>query len=79
MTVLQLWSDAHRETSVDIFVSDPFDFEAEYPRALCREIGAGVEVRFTSLPTLLEMKRRAGRPQDRIDIDNLLAKREPRS
>ena len=30
MQVLQLWSDAHRETPVDIFVTEPFPFEEEY-------------------------------------------------
>ncbi len=27
MQVLQFWSDAHRETSVDVFVHEPFPFE----------------------------------------------------
>jgi len=29
MQVLQLWSDRHRETSVDIFVHEFFPFEEE--------------------------------------------------
>jgi hypothetical protein len=34
MQVLQFWSDAHRETSVDVFVTEPFTFDEEYARAL---------------------------------------------
>lgn len=30
MQVLQLWSDYHRETSIDIFVQEPFPFDEEY-------------------------------------------------
>lgn len=71
MMVLQLWSDAHKETSVDIFVTEQFDFDAEYAKALRRDLGGGVDVRFTALDTLIEMKERAGRPEDRIDIENL--------
>ena len=34
MTVLNFWSEQHRDTPVDLFVTEPFDFEAEYGRAL---------------------------------------------
>jgi len=71
MTVLQFWSDAHRETSIDVFVSEPFEFDVEYDKALRRELAPGLEVRFTSLQTLIAMKQRAGRPQDLLDVENL--------
>jgi hypothetical protein len=29
MKVLQFWSDAHRETPIDMFVSEPFDFDQD--------------------------------------------------
>ena len=70
MQVLQFWSNAHRETPVDMFVTEPFDFEDEYRRALVKPLG-GTEVRFVSIPTLIRMKEAAGRPQDRIDIEYL--------
>jgi hypothetical protein len=70
MKVLQFWSDAHRETPVDVFVSEPFPFDDEYARALTKPLGA-IPVRFVSIPTLIRMKEAAGRPQDRIDIDHL--------
>ena len=70
MQVLQFWSDAHRETPVDMFVREPFDFEDEFRRALAKPLGK-TEVRFVTLPTLIRMKEAANRPQDRIDIEYL--------
>lgn len=70
MTVLNFWSERHRETPIDVFVTEPFDFDQEYARALIKPLGA-VAVRFVSIPTLIRMKETAGRPQDRIDIEYL--------
>ncbi|ULA64728.1 MAG: hypothetical protein LZF86_190021 [Nitrospira sp.] len=71
MQVLQLWSDRHRETSIDIFVHEPFPFEEEYAKALLKPLYGTIEVRFVSIPTLIVMKEVAGREQDRIDIEHL--------
>lgn len=71
MQVLQFWSDAHRETPVDVFVQEPFDFDPEYERALVKPLNGTLEVRFVCLATLLKMKGAAGRAQDRIDIEHL--------
>jgi uncharacterized nucleotidyltransferase DUF6036 len=70
MTVLNFWCDLHRETPVDVFVAEPFDFEQEYARALVKPLGS-VAVRFASIPSLIRMKEIAGRTQDRIDIEYL--------
>jgi hypothetical protein len=70
MTVLNFWSDRHRDTPVDIFVTEPFSFDEEYARALLKPLGV-VAVRFVSIPSLIRMKELAGRPQDRIDIEYL--------
>ena len=70
MQVLQFWCDAHKETPVDLFVTEPFDFDAESARALIKPLGS-VQVQFVSIPTLIRMKELAGRPQDTIDIDQL--------
>jgi hypothetical protein len=64
------WCDAHPDTPVDVFVTEPFDFDEEYARALVKPLGA-VAVRFVSIPSLIRMKEIAGRPQDKIDIDYL--------
>ncbi len=70
MTVLNFWSEVHRDMPIDVFVTEPFDFDVEYDRALVKPLGA-IAVRFVSIPTLIRMKELAGRPQDRIDIDYL--------
>ncbi|MBI4207049.1 MAG: hypothetical protein HY527_18660 [Betaproteobacteria bacterium] len=70
MQVLQFWSDAHRETPIDVFVSEPFDFDEEYRRALIKPLGS-IPVRFVSIPILIQMKERAGRPQDKVDVEHL--------
>ena len=71
MQVLQLRSDAHPETPIDIFATEPFPFEEEYQRALIKPLYGEIEVRFVSIPTLIHMKQLADRHQDRIDIENL--------
>ncbi len=71
MQVLQLWSDDHIETSIDIFVREPFEFDPEYANALIKPLYGAIEVRFVSIPTLIKMKEAAGREQDRIDIEHL--------
>ncbi len=70
MRVLEFYSDAHKETCVDVFAEEPFVFDDEYPRALVKGMGEE-EVRFVSLESLLKMKKAAGRPKDMADIDDL--------
>ena len=71
MIVLKLWSDEHRRTPIDIFVYEPFDFAGELLQSSLLEISAGILAPVVSLNTLLEMKKEADRPQDRIDIEEL--------
>jgi hypothetical protein len=71
MTVIGFHSDAHRETPVGIFATEPFDFAVEYDRALVEEVAPGVPVRIVRLETLLRLKQVAGRPQDLADIAEL--------
>lgn len=71
MKVLNFYSDRHRETTVDIFVAEPFDFEREYSVAMQGELAPGLSVRFVSLPTLIAMKEEANRPRDLDDIQHL--------
>lgn len=70
VTVLNFWCDRHRDTPVDVFVTEPFDFDEEYRRALVKPLGS-VAVRFVSIPSLIRMKEIAGRAQDKIDIEYL--------
>lgn len=71
MIVLKLWSDEHRRTPIDIFVYEPFDFREELKVAKQLEVYPDVLAPVVYLPTLLEMKRAASRPQDLIDIQEL--------
>lgn len=71
MRVLNFWSDEHRETPVDVFVTEPFPFEAEYERAIKRSLVGMDDVRFVSLRTLIEMKETAGRHKDLGDVEDL--------
>ncbi len=71
MRVLCMASNRHRETPLDIFISEPFDFDLEYESAMRGEIASGVEVRFATIPTLIAMKQEAGRERDMDDIRHL--------
>ncbi|HEY1661153.1 MAG TPA: hypothetical protein VGI03_01930 [Verrucomicrobiae bacterium] len=71
MTVLQMWSEAHRQTPVDIFITEPFDFDTEYKAALVEKLSSTLQVRFVSLRTLIKLKTKANRAEDKIDIKNL--------
>jgi hypothetical protein len=71
MMVLNLFSDAHRDTAIDIFVTEPFDFEAEFAAAPPLEVGPGASARFVTIRTLIDMKSRVGRPRDLDDVEHL--------
>ena len=71
MQVLQLYSDAHRETPIDVFVAEPFDFDSEYAEAMVKALPGVAPVRFVSIATLIRMKEAAGRPEDLLDAKYL--------
>ena len=71
MQVLNFHSDLHRPFTVDVFVSEPFDFEREYEAAMQGELALGLTVRFVSIPALIAMKQLANRPRDLDDIEHL--------
>ena len=71
MLVLKFWSDLHKETRLDVFVTEPFPFEAELRQAVPREVAPGLFAPVVGLETLLEMKRTANRLKDLADIDEL--------
>ena len=41
MMVLGFHSERHRDTPVDLFATEPFDFNAEYATALVEEVAPG--------------------------------------
>ena len=71
MLVLRFWSDSHRETPLDVFVYEPFDFDTEWTAAWWQEFAPDVKVPVIRLSALQQMKREAGRPQDLADLDEL--------
>lgn len=75
MKVLQFYSDSHRETPIDVFVIEPFNFEEEYQRAFSGTVEIPgqppVVARYVAIPALIAMKQAVGRPQDLDDIHHL--------
>jgi len=71
MLVLQLRSDRHRRTPVDVFVHEPFDFAVEYARAKWETLANGERAPVVCYESLLAMKKEAGRPKDLLDIEAL--------
>lgn len=71
MQVLGLWSDRHRETPIDVFVSEPFDFHAEYRSAYWGEMSPDLRIPFVQLDSLIGMKEAVDRPSDREDVRHL--------
>lgn len=71
MQVFCLVSDTYPDTTVDVFVTEPFAFEEEYQRADVYSIHSGVTARTVRPETLIAMKRLAGRDRDRDDIQHL--------
>ncbi len=72
MMVLNLYSDQHRETNIDMFATEPFDFDTEYKNAYVQELAPGLKLRVACLDSLIAMKRKAGRAKDLADIEQLL-------
>lgn len=71
MVVLNLWHARHHGITVDVFVDEPFDFDAEYAQALCEELLPGLPVRYPRLQALIDMKLKAGRERDLNDVKQL--------
>lgn len=71
MTVLAFHSEAHRDTPIDVFVREPFDFDSEHAQAMLAEVASGVVLRILRLESLVRMKQESGRPQDLADVAEL--------
>lgn len=63
---------------IDLFVDEPFDFEAAYSRAARVRLDA-VTATVIALEDLITLKRSTGRPRDLEDIQALTALKEGRS
>jgi len=72
LQVFSLWNESSGAFEVDLFVSEPFDFDAAYARAV-RVPLQSTEVPVVSQDDLIRLKRDAGRPADVEDIRALEA------
>ncbi len=55
---------------MDVFIDEPIAFGDLLASAVSKDLD-GMPVPIASIPHLIEMKRRAGRPRDLEDIDKL--------
>jgi hypothetical protein len=67
-----MWDPENSLRSVDLFVDNPIDFEELWARSEVLTL-TGTTVRVASIPDLIRMKKLAGRPVDRLDIEELQA------
>ncbi len=77
LTVFSAFSPAHAATEVDLFVENPFDFEQAFSRSERMEVAPETWATIVGLKDLIELKRHAGRPLDREDIEALQLLQRP--
>ena len=70
MVVLNFFRKSDDPLTVDLFVAEPFPFAAAYGKAEVSAVN-GVPFHFVDLRTLIDMKRKAGRPVDLEDVRHL--------
>ncbi len=75
LSVFSLWSPAHPTLEIDLFVSEPFDFDGVYARAL-RVPLERTEVTVIALEDLIALKKQAARPRDLEDVAALESLRQ---
>ncbi|MBC7979669.1 MAG: hypothetical protein H7Y36_03795 [Armatimonadetes bacterium] len=71
MLVLKLWSDSHRRTPINVFIREPFDFDAEWEKVIYTAMGDVAKIPILSYNALIRMKEEAGREKDLLDISAL--------
>jgi hypothetical protein len=71
MVVFPLWNPDAPTLIIDIFVKSPFDFDAEYKKAVWMHLDDDLEIPFVARDSLIRMKQEAGRPKDMDDIEHL--------
>jgi hypothetical protein len=69
MMVFQMYNDQTR-MSIDIFVQYPLDFDELWNQGTKINL-PGTSLRIASIDHLILMKRKASRPQDLLDVEQL--------
>jgi predicted nucleotidyltransferase len=72
LTVFSMWSSEFPATEIDLFVDEPFPFDAAYASGVEVELGT-TRVVVVSLEDLIALKRQVGRPVDLEDVAALEA------
>jgi predicted nucleotidyltransferase len=70
MLVFQMLNGNRPETRLDLFVTEPFDFDREFAAAKWEEV-ASVKAPVLQVATLIAMKKQVGRSQDLVDVEQL--------
>ena len=70
MTVFSMWDPSDPTHAVDLFVTEPIDFEELWDRSILVSL-EHTQARIASIPDLIRMKETSGRPLDRDDIEAL--------
>ena len=68
--VFQMFDPNRPDTRLDLFVTEPFDFEHEFTAAQAENV-AGIPAPVLRLETLIAMKKQVGRGQDLADVAEL--------
>ena len=71
MQVLSLQSSRFQETTIVIFVTEPFDFDSAYQSAVTAELTPDIELKLVNIHTLIKMKQNTNRAKDLDDIEHL--------
>ena len=71
MRVFPLWNPAAPALVIDVFVKSPFDFDAEYQKAVWINLDDDLPIPFVAKDSLIRMKEEAGRLKDLDDIEHL--------
>lgn len=71
MMVFQLVNDRFAREPIDVFAREPFDVASELGDCEWLTVGTTLKIPVVSKRIMLAMKRAAGRPKDRLDIENL--------
>ncbi|MCC6215342.1 MAG: nucleotidyltransferase family protein [Polyangiaceae bacterium] len=77
LQVFSLWNPSAQEFEVDVFASEPFEFDPAWRRAERVTLGS-TEAVVASIDDLITPKLAAGRPEDLRDIEALEALRAAR-